>query len=119
MIIDRRQDNQQKKPKRTVYTDRTGEKYEISNGKGKVMPTEEVSIPVRKIGYFSYETIVKLALEFKEKTGRKPTLTDLAGDLFMSPQLGDEEGGRVVYLNENKGKYFRSKRIIGITIIEQ
>ena len=119
MIIDRRQDNQQKKPKRTVYTDRTGEKYEILNGKGKVMPTEEVSIPVRRVGYFPHQTIRDLALKFIKAHKKKPTLTDLAGDLFMSPQLGDEEGGRVVYLNENKGKYFRSKRIIGITIIEQ
>lgn len=108
--MNRRDENQQKKPKIRTYTDRTGVIYEISEGKGKIRPTQGDPLTVHKIGYFSSETIRYLSDKFNEKHNRRPTLTEIAEDLFMSPQSATP-GGLVVYLDRETKRYSQSQTI--------
>ena len=118
MLTRNRADNNQKKPKKRIYKDRTGVRYEIaSGGGGKIIPTQGDPLQVYIIGYFSHKTIRELAERFTKKTGKNPTLTEIAGDLFMSPKLGHELGGRVVYLDGKTRRYFKSHTITDVRVI--
>ena len=118
MLTRNRADNNQEKPKTRIYKDRTGVRYEIaSGGGGKIIPTQGDPLPVNRIGYFSHKAIRDLASEFQKNFQKKPTLTQIAEDLFMSPKLGHELGGRVVYLDGKTRRYFKSHTITDVRVI--
>ncbi|MBM3234569.1 hypothetical protein FJZ19_05765 [Candidatus Pacearchaeota archaeon] len=99
----------------TRYTSRTGETFErYSNNQGNSAVIGETQIQAGRMGYFSRDTIVKVASGFAARNSKKPALDDIASDLFISPQMGDVEGGIVVYYDAEAGKYKRSHTIVKV-----
>jgi len=99
------------------YTSRTGERFERhSDNKGNKTVLADGAVDAGRMGYFGIDTITSVASQFKEKTGKKPNLDEIASDLFISPQLGDVEGGIVVYYDVAEGSYKRSHTIVKVEV---